>query len=283
MNSLFDPLPRVFVTGTGDISTACALRLFRSGFRTVLLSGKKPADIHYFRNFTRAVLNGQTVIEGIRAVNPAWSLESGEVTQPTPAVFLDYHLANRDLPVLPLEEFRQIKVLETDFIFITAPEHLSILDPGQLSSMVIAGCASINQSNLFRYFIGDKQSHAGRVRYPFLEWPDQTGFEPDTGKTEYIRAPLEGLFIATAGPGSIVHEKQEIGRINQIPILSPYHGFLSGVMNSGSLIPAGSIFAGICREIHPRDPKLIPEKYFNIAGALLEVILFHLSADRFGE
>jgi len=283
LNDLPFQITRVFITGTGDLATACALRLFRAGFRTILLSESHPSDIHYFRNFTRAVLNGQTVIEEIRAVNPAWSLEAGEINEVSPEDFLDYHLANRDLPVLPLSELRQVRIVETDFIFLTSSAHLSGLNPGQLDSMITIGCSSQNPDTGLQYNIEDRLPNAGRVRYPFIEWQVETAASDIIGKTEYIRAPLEGLFTQTAEPGSILHEKQEIGRINQIPILSPYHGYLSGVMNSGCLISAGTVFAGVCREMHPVDPKIIPERYFNIAGALLEVLLFHLSMDRAGK
>lgn len=47
--------PIILVTGSGDEATAVAVRLFRSGFKVILIVHNKPVDLHYHRNFTRCI------------------------------------------------------------------------------------------------------------------------------------------------------------------------------------------------------------------------------------
>jgi len=58
----------VVIRGGGDIGTGVAHRLYRSGFDILILEIEKPLVIRRKVAFAQAVFDGQTVVEGVKAV-----------------------------------------------------------------------------------------------------------------------------------------------------------------------------------------------------------------------
>lgn len=56
---------RIIVRGAGDIATGSIHRLFKAGFRPIVLETDKPAAIRRQVAFSEAVYDGSTVIEGV--------------------------------------------------------------------------------------------------------------------------------------------------------------------------------------------------------------------------
>ena len=77
-----------------------------------------------------------------------------------------------------------------------------------------------------------------------------------------------------------VQEKEELARINNIPILAPESGRLVGILNSGILVPGGTDFAEIAPFHSCAYGHLIPTDAWAIAGAVLEVILYDMNLNR---
>ncbi|MBO4716422.1 MAG: hypothetical protein J5599_00855, partial [Spirochaetales bacterium] len=65
-DSVFDKL--IIVRGAGDLATATIIRLHNSGFRVICLDIEKPTVIRRTVSFAQAMFDGETVVEGVRAV-----------------------------------------------------------------------------------------------------------------------------------------------------------------------------------------------------------------------
>ena len=96
----------------------------------------------------------------------------------------------------------------------------------------------------------------------------------DSKRPDVVNAPLEGLFISSRDIGDHLDEREIIGTINDINILSPLAGYLTGILHSGHYV-AGSqpLF-----EITPiaqksKLKKNIPVINYAIAGGVLEAVL----------
>ena len=63
--SIFDTL--IAVRGAGDLATAVAITLFRSGFRVVCLETAEPTVIRRTVSFAQAVFDGSCCVEGVEA------------------------------------------------------------------------------------------------------------------------------------------------------------------------------------------------------------------------
>jgi len=98
-------------------------------------------------------------------------------------------------------------------------------------------------------------------------------------ESEIVRAPLEGVFTTNCMLDGWIHEKQELGRINDIPILSPLSGKITGLLNSGLIIPGGTAFAEVCPATKSISAKRISVQSYAMAGGVLEAILYDIQLE----
>ena len=59
--------PIIIIRGGGDIASGVALRLYRSGFRVVILELEQPLTVRRTVSFSEAIYSGQTFVEAIKA------------------------------------------------------------------------------------------------------------------------------------------------------------------------------------------------------------------------
>ena len=273
----------ILITGSGDLATAAALRLFRSGYQITLFAPDRPLDIHHNRTFSNAVYNGEKMVEEVTACTRSGSAAKGDCAPETPLdAFVDFTSTNRQIPILTEEDLTEVVTLQFDYIFTAETEMFEKVPSRVTENSVIISKAGDVAANVSRYQICVDPVYYGRVMYPFNreDFFNCGADKQDSGLNEKVRAPLEGVFTATTMIGSIIHEKQELGRINDIPILSPASGKISGLLNSGLIIPAGTVFAEICSVSDTAPVKLIPAESFAVAGGVLEAILYDLNLEK---
>jgi len=272
---------KVLVIGTSDFGTACALRLEFSGWQVVLIGRQIALDIYHTRTFTGGFFSGKKTINNVTAITQAGSIEQEE-TAPDMSLedFVIHEVANRRIPLIEYSEFGAIKKLPFPYIVITDEAIWKNLLPltGEVEATTI-GPNGFTETNL-TYRLADDDLFLGRVIYPFIE-EDFAIKEPQEkrlGKEDkfQVKAPLEGVFTATKELDDAVLEREEIGKINEIPILSPEKGRLSGILNSGLIVPRNTVFAEIDTSPSVRSATVIPSKYFSLAGGVLEAILYDL-------
>ena len=59
----------VIVRGGGDLASGTIQKLYRSGFRVLVLEVAKPTSIRRDVSFSEAIYEGEVEIEGIRAIH----------------------------------------------------------------------------------------------------------------------------------------------------------------------------------------------------------------------
>ncbi len=263
--------PRICIAGSNDIATATAVRLYRSGFPVILFTTPHPLDIHHKRTFSGAVFSGRKSVLQVTAVTFAGSIEQGDISEElTVEEFVQFTHSNRRIPVLMPGDLTRLDANTIEYLFVADAE-LSALLPESLQSQPVQ--IALEGETEARYGVYASGPCRGQVNYAFLEG-DCSAERADHNKTETVRAPLEGVFTSQHSAGDLVHEKQELGRINEIPILSPATGLINGLLNSGALIPAGTVFAEITSAGSTISARHLPEEAFAIAGGVLEAILF---------
>ncbi len=270
----------ILITGSGDIATATALRLFRSGYEVTLFASDHPIDVHHNRTYSNGVYNGEKTVEQVTACTRSGSAEKGDCAPETLlSEFVSFTHSNRQIPIITQEDMSAIAALRFDYIFTADTIFFEKLPSGVIDNSVIISKAEDAASTVSRYQICVDPVYLGKVIYPFNrdDFVDCGKVKQNSGSKEEIRAPLEGAFTTATMIGNFIHEKQELGRINDIPILSPASGKISGLLNSGLIIPVGTVFAEICSISNPAPVKLIPADASAVAGGVLEAILFDLN------
>ncbi len=266
--------PTVLICGTGDYATASAIRLFRAGFKLLLL-GKSPYyDIHQNRTFTRAIFQGFRKIRGVtaRTLSDAVSRNSlplGASLQQ----FISFTIKNQEIPLVLLQDLKEHEKFAVDYVlrfdeelYEALREHLN----GTETTIAPDKAADAH------YRLCTKPEFWGEVIYPF---DDEEEFESKSSESipspvSVVRAPIEGMFEATVEVGQKIHEKEELGKINEIAIFAPGAGVVSGILNSGLIVERGQAIVEISSPKIAGNARVLPPEAFSLAGGALEAILF---------
>ena len=268
---------KICIIGTGQVGTACALRLFRAGFPVIMLEKHPPADIYHHITFSSAYFSGKRTIEEITARTLPGAIEAGMEADIALEEFVLYQLKNREIALLNTTQAAILKNLQPAYALYCDVSFFEEVDEHLAEECALIALGQ-NPPRQARYRIADNDIYLGRVEYPFLdERPaSEIAAKSEQKDKEFIRAPLEGIFTSIKQVGETVREKEEIGRINDIPIFAPLSGRLAGLLNSGLMIPAKTVFAAIDK-ISGKSAKILEPQAFAIAGGALEAVLYDIN------
>ena len=263
---------KIFIIGAGDIGTAAAIRLFKSGFRPILVERNNPTDLYFFRNLSDVVYLGEKIIEDVRCrlYNPMDDDRS----------FADQLNAGRQdriIPMIKKESYSDLAFYKPD-ILVDCRGTIEEDDEQDWSeySCVIRIGSTFKVGRDGHFVIGAAGNELGRVyRLP-------TDLMADLPENKYLsNAPLEGVFISHKTVGDRVSEREKIGTLNEINILAPRNGIITGLLHSGHFIRRRQpIFEIKPESVKTVDSKQIPVRSVAIAGGILEAILTFLSENR---
>jgi xanthine dehydrogenase accessory factor len=252
------------IRGAGDLATGVAVRLIRSGFPVVCLETAVPTVIRRSVSFAQAVFDGETTVEGIRAVR-------AENVETTYAI-----LERGDVPVLVDPEARGVDVLKPAVLIdaILAKKNLGThrgmapitiaLGPGFVAGEDVDAVIETNRGHTLGRVILDGAAEAN------TGVPGTIGGESER---RVVRAPAEGVFRTTAAIGDLVKKGDILGTVGDTPVGSPLSGLVRGLLTDGiSVSPRFKI-----GDVDPRgasvDWKTISDKANAIAGGVLEAML----------
>ncbi len=266
----------VLIVGSSDLGSACALRLFRSGFQIIILDKTPVFDIHIKRTFSSAFFHGFKTIAGLTARTHGDAVEK-EMLSPVSTVgdFIKYQLANREIPFISHEDAGQLRNLNINYA--VAANHTLLKD---IKQQLPDHCRYIgfvsNAASELHYHIYPDPPYAGRVIYPFENMPENK--KPSAPARDDFRisvqAENEGLFISLKDINETVEKNEAIVRVGLSDVKTPAAGKITGMLNSGILIEKNTVIAEIDTSAESPDGMIIPERHFALAGGALEAILY---------
>ena len=263
---------KIIIIGAGDKGTAVALRLFKSGFRPVLVEQNHPTDLHYFRNFSDVVYLGEKIIEDVRC----HLINSSNDTQ-TLTDRINKSRKDRLIP-LAMGEFITIFNSFLPEIIIDSRGEVATDSDWEWSEFpcVIRIGSAFKVGREGHFVIGAAHEELGRV------YRTPADLVCKVSQSNFVSlAPLEGVFISHKSVGEKVVEREEVGSINAIPILAPRNGLVSGLLHSGHFVKSHQPLF----EIVPASTRIDISKHTSvrclaIAGGILEAILTFISENR---
>ena len=254
----------VMIRGAGDLASGIAVRLHRSGFRIVMTEIDRPLSIRRTVCFSEAVRQGETTVEGIRAVHVSGIDEITEavnggsipvITDPQadtrtelhPDVFIDACLAKKNLGT------------RIDF----APVVIGV-GPGFTAG---TDCHAV---------IETMRGHTlGRVIREGSALPD-TGTPGNIGgytSERLLRTPCAGTFRTIRSIGDIVESGETVAEVDGMPVTAQIKGVLRGLLADDTAVPEGLK----CGDVDPRcqvvNCTMVSDKALAIGGGVLEAIL----------
>ncbi|MDA8308375.1 MAG: selenium-dependent molybdenum cofactor biosynthesis protein YqeB [Deltaproteobacteria bacterium] len=253
--------------GAGDLGSGVALRLFRAGFKRILmLEIAAPLAIRRFVAFSEALHDDTMTVEGIEAVRvcgkneilEAW--RSGKIAvrvdpkwesirEFKPDVVVDAILAKRNLGT---------NIWEAPLVVGLGPGFTAGMD-----------CHVVVETN--------RGHNLGRLIYRGRAEAN-TGIPGNVGgytRERIVRSPSDGLFIAEKKIGDPVRKGEVIGRVGGKEVVAAIDGVLRGLIRHNFPVTSGLKIG----DIDPRGDGdycyTVSDKARALGGSVLEAILSH--------
>ena len=259
---------KVMIKGAGEMASATAHRLFRSGFPLVMTELERPLAVRRAVSFCTAVLEGEVVVEGVPARR--WSVAD----LPRLASFDWSHI-----PVVVggdqalLERWRPRVVVDARMLKYNEGNHLG------LAPLVVGlGPGLVAGSHVHRVIETNRGHDLGRIIHEGPASADTgvpgtiAGF---TGQ-RVLRAPALGLLQPLKVIGDAVVAGEVLAMVGDEPVMSTLSGVLRGLVAAGTPVSAGLKIG----DVDPRGTRqncfTLSDKARTVSGGVLEAILNHL-------
>ncbi|MZQ99334.1 MAG: EF2563 family selenium-dependent molybdenum hydroxylase system protein [Acidaminobacter sp.] len=257
---------RVLIRGAGDLATGVIAKLHESGFKVVAVEIAQPTVIRRTVSFAQAVFDGETTVEGIRAVRTEWpDVESVWAMDAVPVV-VDPRLEG-------LNRMRFDVVVDA----IIAKRNLgTTID---MAPIVIGLGPGFEAGKDVHAVIETMRGHyLGRVLYKGLPEPDTAvpGLIGGFAGERVIRAPKDGVYKPLAQIGERIEEGQAVAEVDGEPAIATISGVLRGQLSEGLRVTRGFKVADVDPRAEEDHCLTISDKARSIGGGVLEAVL-HLA------
>ena len=263
----------IVVRGGGDLATGTIHRLWSAGLRVLVLEAEHPAAIRRQVSLCEAVYEGETTVEGLRAVRVE-SLEAAE------AVW-----AENAVPVLVDPKGSCLKQARPAVLIDAIIAKKNLGTTREMAPLTIALGPGFTAGQDVDVVVETKRGHKlGRVIREGAAAPNSgvPGIIGGYGAERVIHAPEAGIFrnrhaiadLVTAGETIAVIEMPDG---NTVPVTTQIDGILRGLLRDGYPVTRGFKVA----DVDPRRSELencflISDKARCIAGSVLELVAAEL-------
>lgn len=253
------------IRGAGDLATGVIYKLYRSGFKMLVLEIEAPSAIRRTVSFCECVYSGEQIVENVKAKKVKTYEEIQKCWE------------NKEIPVVVDSNGEWIKKLKPNVLVDSIIAKKNLGTNKSMAPLTIAlGPGFIAGKDVDLVIETMRGHNLGRI----LEngnAQENTGIPGDIGGVtadRVIYAKDSGLFKEIKKIGSIVKKGEVIGEINDIPVCATIDGLLRGIIRDGYKVQKGLKIADI-------DPRLnqynncftISDKARALGGAVLEGIL----------
>lgn len=255
----------IIVRGGGDLATGCIHRLYKCGYRVLILECARPTAIRRKVAFCEAVYDGQSLVEGVMCRKaetlsecekiwqdkeiPLMVDETGSViSRVRPYALVDAILAKRNLGTT--KDMAPVTIglgpgfeagKDTDYVVETMRGH-------DLARIIQKGCALPNTG--------------------------VPGVIGGFGKERVIHAPAAGIIQCQSKIANLVEKDQILATIGDTPVKASLTGVLRGIIRDGFVVPKGMKIADIDpRKEQKKNCFTISDKARCIAGSVVEILL----------
>ena len=255
----------ILMRGAGEMASGVGHRLWRSGFKLVMLELPTPLAVRRRVSFCEAVHQGSMTVEeatavlvdGLDKTGPVW--DKGEI------------------PLLVDPDTDSLRELNPDvFIEVTLSKKNDYGLSPDLAPLVIALGPGFSAPENAHYIIETNRGHnLGRVI-------ESGRAEPNTGHPgniegltwqRVLRAPIAGVFETDHQIGDLVQEGEAVALVAGEPVIAGTSGMIRGLIRPGTLV-SEKLKVG---DVDPRGKRALPsnisEKARALGGSVLECIL----------
>lgn len=256
----------VIVRGGGDIATGVIQKLFRAGFKVLVLEVKNPSAIRREVAFCDAVYEGLKEIEGVTATH---CLVDSDI---------EYCWKNNQIPVFVDPTGNKIKELKPLAVVDAILAKKNCGTTKDMAPIVIGlgpgFCAGEDVDIVIETMRGHRLG-ALITEGKAMENTGTPGVINGFGKERVVYSPCAGKVQIVKGIGDIVKAGEVIALVDGTEVLAPIQGVVRGMIRDGYEVPNSFKMADIDpREEEKENCFTISDKARAIGGAVLEAVLY---------
>lgn len=259
----------VIVRGGGDVASGTIQKLYRSGFRVLVLEVPKPTSIRRYISFSEVVYESEVEIEGIKAIHVRSLSE------------IENAWSNKKIPVIIDKEGKYIKEIKPRIVVDAIIAKKNLGTTKDMAEITIALGPGFTAGTDVDVVIETTRGHdLGRLIF-------QGEAKKDTGipgnimgyTTErVIYSAFEGVMKNILDIGAVVEKDEVIAYVGECPVKSKISGLLRGILRNGSTVSKGFKIADVDPRISEKlNCYTISDKARNIGGGVLEAVLYLLT------
>jgi len=255
---------RVLVRGGGDLASGVAWRLYQSGFRVVITEIPEPLAVRRKVAFCEAVYDGQSMVEGVKALLVKGPEQVAEVWD------------QGFIPVLVDPDALCRRAIQPEVIVDAILAKKNLGTSAKDAPLVLALGPGFEAGEDAHFVVETQRGHnLGRIIASGSAAPNTgvPGAVQGITSDRVLRAPASGPWQNTLDIGDRVKKGDLIGTIRGEALHASIDGVLRGLIHPGVTVSKGLKMG----DIDPRGIRefcfTISEKALAIAGGVLEGIL----------
>lgn len=258
------------VRGGGDLASGVIHRLFRCGYRVLILESHKPSAIRREVSFCEAVYDGEAFVEGVL------SHRIQEVSQ-CPEIW-----ALGEIPLLVDEKGEAVRMLKPDAVIDAILAKKNLGTDRSMAPLTIGLGPGFQAGVDVDFVVETKRGHdLGRILDEGCAIPNTgiPGIIGGYGKERVIHSPASGIISNKAKIGDLVEKDQVIALIGteegkEVPVCASITGVLRGIIRQGYKVFEGMKIADIDpRKEEKKNCNTISDKARCIAGSVVEILM----------
>ena len=263
----------ILVRGGGDLATGTIHRLWSAGLRILVLEAEHPAAIRRQVSLCEAVYEGETTVEGLRAVRID-TLEQAQAVWAANAV-----------PVLVDPAGESIRQAKPEIVIDAILAKKNLGTTRDMAPLTIALGPGFTAGQDVDVVVETKRGHKlGRIIREGAAAPNSgvPGIIGGYGAERVLHAQAAGIFRNLHSIADFVEAGEAVAEIEppdgqRLPVVTQISGILRGLLRDGYPVTPGFKVA----DVDPRREELencflISDKARCIAGSVLELIAANL-------
>ena len=264
---------KILIKGAGDLATGIASRLYGAGHQIMMTDIAVPLTVRRLVAFSRAVYEGEAVVEDMTARLAKNQEEADEIME------------QGDIPMIVDPKAECIQWFQPDVIVDAILAKKNLGTARDMAPLTIALGPGFTAGQDVDAVVETKRGHRlGRIIWEGSAIANTgiPGIIGGYGKERVIHAAVAGVFEDVRRIGDIVAEGETIAQIRTAdgtitPVTTQITGILRGLLRSGYPVTPGFKVA----DVDPRKEELsncflISDKARCIAGSVLELVCAQL-------
>ena len=259
----------VIVRGGGDLASGVIHRLYRCGYRVLILECERPSAIRRKVAFCEAVYDGEASVEGVCCRRISSSEECDGVWE------------KGEIPLLVDPEGKAIQKLKkegkTDALVDAILAKKNLGTSRDMAPLTIALGPGFVAGEDVDFVVETMRGHdlariiSSGAAIPNTGVPGMVG---GVSKERVIHSPAAGKIHNIAQIADLVEKGQILAYVGDVPVEASITGVLRGIIREGYEVPEGMKIADIDpRKEQKKNCFSISDKARCIAGSVVEILL----------